>query len=325
MWKSFAPAEWTSPVTQEWDAISLKSDVPLAQTLAWARAAKSMGAECLWVSSTADQASGLVHAPPGEAGTLHCQNGPLLAWEEPKKAIQQFAYFAQTTARDWHALYRQRPHTLRLRPRIPKPFWDTGVFETFPIPYAGVEFASTLRKIIPESDISLQQSFSPRLQRTLRHCFTEELQTDWTAVHAISDLKLYTESLRLFSRRKSFIVPPWEWFESLSQEKQSMLYLAQVRYQGSSARAWIWIQGTEAHFLFGERTGPALPGRMALGAAVQLVALQGARSQGALLYDFNGFQPEAGGLPAYASVSDFKSQFGGDVVDYAIPEFVIEI
>ena len=86
-----------------------------------------------------------------------------------------------------------------------------------------------------------------------------------------------------------------------------------------------------AHFLFGESTGPRLPGQLSLGAAVQWFALRHAQNGGAHRYDFHGLT--ASEAPhthptsphSYDGVSAFKKQFQGDHLLFVHPTFEIEV
>ncbi len=320
MWTA-APLENLNPeLIRAWDEGG-GLDMPLAQTRAWAQATRALGARCIWVGSLEDQASGMVYELPHEPGVFQCQNGPLLHWDDPGRAVKELAQFARALSVFAGSSFRE----LRIRPRLLQTEWSTRM-KGFPLDAARVEFASTTQVSICASAHELMARFSPRLRRSVMKTFAQEPETDWIVVDRDNGPDL-AESARLFGKRKGFFVPPWEWFGALieaQQEGVTFLRVAQVRVGLSTARAWIWIDRSSAYYLYGDYSGPRLKSGINLGAAVQVVAMLGAASEGATRYDFNGFVRDTAANPDYAGVSAFKAQFLGEIIDYAVPEFVIQ-
>jgi len=305
-----------------WD----KSDrVPLAQTLPWARAMQSLGAHSVWVFHSKGDLGGVLYQLESEPGTFHCQNGPILDWEAGHSVLlEQTAYFARTVAQFSTDPFRQ----LNLRPRLDRQLWDQGKWSDFPIEISRVEYASTIQIDLRGTLEELLEGFSSRMKRSLMKTFSPDLETDWRPVDEFIGPHL-AESAQLFGKRRGFFVPPWSWFEALLKRdfhpvpSTPRLFIAEVRQGLSSARAWVWIQGGIAYFLYGDSSGPRLGSGVLLGAAVQVVAMLGAYSEGARVYDLNGYVRDLRAQPDYAGVAVFKSQFNGRTVDYAVPEWVI--
>jgi len=308
---------------------------PVQQSRAWARALETLSPRVLSIR-TADASSfeGVLHERPDEPGTLLCLHGPILDWSKPAQEVaKQLALFIQESIVCWKETYREIPRQLYFQPRILKQEWKRLLHEGFSIPFTGYEESSTLQKELESLPDHFFERVHPRLRRTLRKTLGLDLQLVFEPFVPSAAFQIYHQSLTLTGRRKGFIVPPWSWFKALGRSDIPCLFLAQARYQSSSSRAWILIDQGVAHFLFGESTGPKLPGQVALGAAVQWIALTQASNWGARRYDFHGLTlldtaasaNSSQSLSNYETVSRFKKQFQGEVLSFVHPAFEIDI
>jgi hypothetical protein len=276
---------------------------------------------------------GVLHERPDEPGTLLCLHGPILDWSAPAQAVsKQFALFMQESVLQWKNTYRETPEHLYFQPRILKQHWERLINEGFSIPFTGFEESSTLQKDLGPLQNHFFENVHPRLRRTLSKTLRLDLQMNFEAFEPSGTFQIYHQSLTLTGRRKGFRVPPWSWFKALGESTVPSFFFGQVRYQQSAARAWILIDYGVAHFLFGESTGPKLPGQIALGAAVQWLALTQAPQWGATRYDFQGLtllEPQAAPnlrpVHSYETVSAFKTQFRGEVLQFVHPRFEIDV
>jgi len=301
---------------------------PIQQTQLWARGIEALGGRTLWLEDSSKRLFGLLHELPSEPGILQCMHGPVLDWELPVPELsRQFALFMQDALLAWNERYHFVPQTLRLKPRLLKDRWQSLTAAGFSIPWSEVEESSTLIKPLLADEPELFATLSSRMKRTIRGTLKADLDFYWAPFDSrLEGFDLYLQSLTFSGRRKGFRVPSVEWFKSLNtpQESEACFFLAQARSQASTARAWVAIHGETAHFLFGETVGPKLPGRIALGAAVQWFAMNESRQLGARHYDFHGLLPQSATPNTYEGVATFKKQFNGEVLHFSHPTFEIE-
>jgi len=295
-----------------------EAEIPLAQSRAWAHATESLGARCWWVGSLESPVGGLIYADPRQAGTLECQNGPLLDWDQPKQIAGQLALFAQACSQVLGPRFR----ALRARPR-----WLEAKLESrlalLPVEAASLEMAETRVLPVLSSDAEQLASFEPRLRRTIRRGFGACPTLEWRRLDLSKDAN-WIQAFQRWGAHQSFFVPTLHWFETLSANLP--LYLATARDDSSAAAGGLYAlhQGT-AHYLYGAPVDAEKPrSRVALGALVQFIALRNLAEQKVSRLDLNGDLSEAPPNHPYRSVATFKAQFRGEPIRYAVPEFRVE-
>lgn len=314
-------------------------DVPLAQALTWARAAGQASAGSFLVFSPEEGVGGIVLAGeiPGGGVRFECINGPLLDWDRPESAKRQLATFAMAVSK-----LDRRFRSLVLRPR-----WMEAQAQArllgLPIQPYSLERAATLRIAVAITDEEQLAGFRPRLRRSLRRT---ERQLKGVSVTPLApkDLRIagWIGRMEEFSFSRGFSVPPQGWFETLLsdpelQKEEGLSFWMAFAEVGpadghASAIAEHFLclrdgsdqKNREAHFLFGcERRLPGFSD-LSPGALAHMEALRQLRRSGVRYYDLNGYVPGASPDHPYAGVNAFKEQFGGELIQYEIPEFRIE-
>ncbi|MFZ9595496.1 MAG: hypothetical protein ACO3A2_05400 [Bdellovibrionia bacterium] len=316
-----------------WEAIPQK---PLAQSLAWASAMKSLGTPSFLIFNPEEKVGGIVFASHLRSGLgskvqLECVNGPLLHWDDSSVVSRQLATFAL-------ACSKLNPQFARLTLR---PRWEKGQIQKrmshLPVALTQSTLSSTLVVKLQGCQKTQWNQLSPRLRRTLRTTWKEPLRTTWQELTPTL-LRPFTEALREFSARRQFTVPPDAWFESLTltprvsdqhsprfwmvTAQRTSLHLPSTE---SQAQLLVASQGTTAHYLFGfTQKAHAQKSSTSLSAVAHWEALTQCSKLGLENYDLNGYMTDPKTDHPYFGVAQFKKQFAGAVVEYEVPEFIIE-
>jgi len=299
---------------------TLGKEPPLAQSIAWGHAIEAVSGQVHVVFSPEESVGGIVFATrSGEAVQFECTNGPLLDWDDESAAKRQLAVFATAVSR-----LDSRFARLVLRPR-----WLKGVApRKLPIAPAAVSFAATL-KIPLSHGQNPENTFTPRLRRTLRNSDRARITAQWEELTS-SRLVEFALAAQAFGRARGFTVPPIFWFKALTDSSDSSLRFGLVSARSPNGdmgcQLLIAYFEDEAHYLFGHEW--RLPGARATlspSAIAHRFAIHHAREAQMKSYDFNGTLESADPTHTYAGVARFKAQFGGQMVRYEVSELKIEI
>jgi hypothetical protein len=316
---------------------AMGEEVPLAQTLAWARAIDSVSGTSYLVFDPEEMVGGIVfsiESQPGAAGTFECINGPIIDWDNAANVSRQIATFAMAVSK-LSSSFR----SLSLKPRWREDKTENRI-NNLPIEKFSETQAATLKVVIQGNSDQQRCAFSPRLRRTLS---ISERANIGVSVESPSKINLssFVPSLSKFALKKGFSVPPIDWFNSLAQNSDDgssqifgeslNLSIIRSKFRNHSetlvgeAAILVATLGTTAHYLFGweERT-PQLRSAISLSALAHWQTMQDCIQSNVHTYDLNGYVSEVNEGHPYAGVCRFKEQFGGQVLRYRVPEFRIQ-
>lgn len=286
---------------------------PLSQGLPWAEASR-LGTDGSFVVFHATQGvGGVVFRWRGEDGRFQyeCVNGPLLDWDDPKRAPEQLATFVHAVSKlgDFGGL--------SMRPR-----WEAGDLDRrlglLPIEPFQIDEAATIRV-----DLATSRP-TTRLVRAAARAEKAGAELKRAPHLLVEDIETFARGLQEFSQAKGFQSPPPAWFArflgAVKPEDQLVLERASVAVPGGrTADVLVAREPEQAFYLFGWESGRGLSASPLL----HLRLMGELALEGVPAYDLGGYvQAVRPGHP-YAGVADFKRQFGGEVVAYAIPEFRI--
>ncbi len=310
--------------------------LPLSQTLSWAHAIEAVSGRAFLVFSPDEGVGGIVFDAGSKEGRIRfeCVNGPHLSWDDPSRAPRQFATFCMAVAQ-----LDKQFSSLSIKPR-----WARNEIQQrlriLPLEAFRKSNASTV--IIPiQSSLETQfLSLSSRMRRTLQ--LGKKNQVVSTAEKLTPDLlKNFVLQLASFGATKGFTVPTYAWFEAFTSlsaaprvgTSQLSFWLISSRKFGeansgklqSLSQILVCRHANRAHYLFGyEVRSNDLRSAISTSAAAQWEALSQCALLGVESYDLNGYMVNATPEHPYFGVTRFKDQFAGRVLEYEIPEFVIE-
>lgn len=323
--EALTPAEKTA-----WRQVG--ASLPLSQRLCWGSAIAAVSGKPYLVFSTEENAGGLVFGS-GD-GQFECVNGPFLAWDDPGRIARQFSTFAMAVSKLDRGF-----RSLHVRPR-----WEYATLArrlaALPLEARKIDRAATWRIPLSGSREDWLKSCAPRLRRSLKRSLAYQIEQRCRPLsHA--ELEGFVPELRKFGGAHGFTVPPLAWFSALLKAGEEdgvrfFLISSSLSHQGAGAEAEILVcvKGSEAHYLFGRETrAPAIGSSLSPASLVHWRAFEACVSEGVSVYDMNGYLPDwekqrtaenqRENPHPYAGVCEFKRQFGGSVLEFAIPEFVI--
>ncbi len=306
--------------TQElanWTEVYQTRSAPIAQSVDWASAIQSTGARVFLVFNPEERAGGVLFQIDK---SLECINGPLLDWQDPQKCMRQFAGFSVAASR-----LQSRASQIILQPRWSAENSLSWLSNISIEPHSSAA-ASTM--VLNPSDE--QEGFSSRLKRTLKVAEKSGISFQWKKIESDSDLGEFPEKLSAFGKARHFFVPRRRWFAHLIKGPTLKYYLATADYSqdGAHARSEILvaISGREAHYLFGyEDRSPEVRAAISPSAWLHFQASLKVAELGCELYDFNGYIKGVANDDPYAGVCEFKKQFGGEILDYFSPRWIIDV
>jgi hypothetical protein len=298
--------------------------LPLSQTLGWAKAIEAMAGKCYLVFSPDEQVGGIVFTdanPLKQGRHFECINGPSLNWDNPKLAPRQLATFATAVSK-----LDRRFSSLSMKPR-----WEGRPsierLKHLPIPIFRESHAATI--VIPIRTSTRDQflSLSARMRRTLSVSRKASIQTEFR-IPSPEELTRFVPAMQAFGQKQGFTVPPLSWFEAISKEHECWMITAHAPDGlGNTSRAQILVcrHGQKAHYLFGyESRSPHLRSSISTSALAQWEAISRCSFSGILDYDLNGYIIDVQPENPYYGVCRFKEQFLGSIIEYVIPEFLIQ-
>lgn len=322
MWIAKPIQKLTASEIQSWQA--LEPELPLAQTLSWANAIEAVQGTCFLIFNPEEKAGGIVFTPG--TSQFECINGPHLDWDQAQIATRQLATFTMAVSK-----LNSGFQSLKIKPRWESHLTSQRIRELSISPHSYSQAATLLLPIL-ESDEQQYQSFHPRLRRTLQQNLKLGVVTQHL-IPASEPLQNFVETLTQYGRNKGFTVPPLKWFKALILGKtpshlRFLLGTATLKEAGqiqSESLNLTVIQGDTAHYLFGcETRKPGLRSAVSTSAVLHWETLRYCRTAGIASYDLNGYLPDASPEHSYHGVSRFKEQFAGRVIQYDVPEFIIE-
>jgi hypothetical protein len=311
--------------------LALEQNLPLSQTLNWAGAIEAISGQSYLVFSPDEKVGGLVFGiqdSPGAGIRFECVNGPHLHWDNPQVAPRQFATFAMAVAQ-----LSKRFHSLSLRPR-----WESHLTETrlrsLPIaPFAQTRAATSI-VALQKTKKAQFDSLTQRMRRTLATTWKHRVETHWQKVTP-ELLDHFVPKMIDFGASRGFTVPPQSWFQTLmlptnSTSRQPPRFFIATSKKSldqnvdSSSQILVCIHGNKAYYLFGHETRNAqLKASVSTSASAHFESLLQCSAEGAHAYDLNGYLVNTDPAHPYYGVCRFKDQFAGKVVQYDVPEFVI--
>ena len=324
MWIAKPISQITKEEQEIW--LSIEADLPLAQTLTWARATQTITDKTFLIFSPDERVGGIVFCLKQKDGSHYeCTNGPHLNWEVPSQSTRQLATFAS-------AVLKIDPHfqSLVMRPR-----WLKGQLEErknqLPIPISFQSESATL--VIPVQDTPGEQFalLTKRLKRTLNSAWLKKVQSR-VEVMDLEHLQSFYPNLKNFSLKRGFVVPPKSWFSALLQNSSQAgpnFWLITAGWpdlsspSASLAQILICERKHVAHYLFGFEIRHEMPSALSISAIAHWEALLLCQKRQIANYDLNGQVVGADKDHVYFGVSQFKSQFAGKLIEYESPEFVI--
>jgi hypothetical protein len=304
---------------------NFNSGIPLSQTLAWGDAITALGGQAFLVFSPDEGVGGLVHAV--DRG-FECINGPYLHWDQRSQIARQFATFAMAMAK-----LASDFSFLRIQPRWSQSLLKSRL-ESIPISPREVFQASTLQLTVHENETERLAAVSPRLRRSLS--VARRVQVKVSSQDADrGSLADFASRMKVFGQSKGFYVPDEAWLQGLAlpdgqAPRENLRFLiTEAQADGAQTKLLTCIQkssmGSSAHYLFGyDQREEGAKSSVSTAAVAHFHVLERCAALGIATYDLNGFaNPDAVEHP-YSGVSRFKSQFRGQVIDYASPQFWIE-
>jgi hypothetical protein len=312
--------------------MALEKDLPLAQTLCWARAIQAVSGMPYLVYSPDEKVGGIVFSSfPSLSGGVdfECINGPHLHWNNPRNVPRQFATFAMAVSK-----LDRRFASLRMKPRWESPATHQWL-QYLPISPFHQTQAATLKIPIQANRETQFQTLTPRLKRTLTQTWKLKVETAWKRATP-QLLSQFVPEMGAFSSQRGFTIPPLSWFlaliEPLSESTPDSPSFWIVRSQtqekenqGSTTELLVCLQGSQAYYLFGyEKRMGQLKSSVSTSATAQWEALLQCNSHGIQTYDLNGYVIDAAPQHPYYGVCRFKEQFAGTIVQYDIPEFLVK-
>ncbi len=333
MWIAKPISTLSTEERRVWHEIEVQ--LPLAQSLSWAQAAEVVSGQCFLVFSPDERVGGIVFCASNLMNLgmkFECINGPFLHWDHPHDVTRQLATFAM-------AVSKLNPKFISLSM---KPRWEEDQYEGrlkhLPFPVFSESQAATLEIPICETEVQQWGCLSHRIKRTLSYAKKEGIETQWEKL-SMDVLPSFVKNLTQFGSHKGFTVPPLSWFQSFTQsqligsqhlsfwlssavKKRSSLFLEEPVLE---SKILICFMGHRAHYLFGyEKRDSVCQARLSTSAAAHWEAINQSRKNGIQVYDLNGYLVNAPVSHSYYGVCKFKEQFSGQVVQYKIPEILIQ-
>ena len=316
-------------------------EVPISQTIPWAIANASLGAQSVLIYDPEAQVGGVLFTlpDPNSDPKWECQNGPLTLTNEPSR----LAHWLVNT----HGLLLETGSShLSLRPRIRSD--QSAVWKSLDVPYASENLAATwILNAAQASTLFTNQ----RLKRTL--CKTVEALVNANFAEAtLPKLLEFSTKYENFCRSKKLFTPGFQWFRTL-------MYQCEIEVQNSTTDFRLWLgeatclaeapkgeTSTEvsammlvyqtpfsAHYIHGYQDRKPRASRLSPSALLHKIAFDHLHERGIKTYDLNGasVRLQTNESPShtidsrYQGVDAFKEQFGGDYVSYRQPEILISL
>lgn len=307
-------------------------DFPLSQTLTWAQASESIGSEAFLVMEP-DLGVGGILQRIGDL--LECINGPLLNWDDPFNATREFATFAMGASKACQGM----------RKIILSPRWIVEHVEVIqrrlnflPVGMIKHHEAQTLQIPIASDSESQLSSVSPRIRRSYRKARESGIRDIWVEpLHVESEaaLRSFAAGLREFGLKKNFFVPDPLWFSTLvfqniPDEKIEFALVSAKEERGGeplpSTQLLVVFTPAMAYYLFGyDERNASKKSNLSSSSVAHFAVLEKCRKKGIPLYDLNGFTDLRSTKHTYWGVSQFKSQWRGNQIQYFCPCFEITV
>lgn len=297
--------------------ISQKKECPLSQTLTWARAIESQGAEVIVAFNPELQIGGLGFVQQDQIEII---NGPIINTES-KNLQQEIATFV-------YALTQARKNLKKilLKPRFPKNI-SAELIKKINFPVEKIEEAAT-KILIPQKIEDFLANSSSKFRSEYKHIVEHNPQV--TSTHMNNDeLDGFYQAQSDFYKTRNIYCPAIDWFKALMIDNpytdleniKFTLFKATLDSQ-ISTQLLICSHGEKAYYLFGneKRTGDAP--NISLNLVAQIYALEKSFQNNIKTYDFNGYIVNCETTDVYYGVNQFKKKFEGEVLEYASPEFI---
>lgn len=297
--------------------ISQKKECPLSQTLTWARAIESQGAEVIVAFNPELQIGGLGFVQQDQIEII---NGPVInvGSNNLQQEIATFVY-ALTQA-------KKSLKKILLKLRLAKNISDE-LIKKINFPVEKVEEAAT-KILIPQKIEDFLANSPSKFRSEYKQIM--EFQPQITSEKMNSNLlpDFYQAQLAFFKTRNIFC-PTIDWFKALmidnsyaeSEKIEFMLFSAKLNSQ-ISTQLLICSHGEKAYYLFGNETRSEDAPNISLNLATQVYALEKSAEKNIKTYDFNGFIVNCEPTDVYYGVNQFKKKFEGEVLEYTSPEFI---
>ena len=244
------------------------------------------------------------------AGLLIAPEGPVLPWNNEllvEQSLRLLMDKAQSFAHDLGVM------AMRIEPRLAPPLQS-----------ALREFGRAPVDLIPQETLYIDLSASEEsLLAAMKHKGRYNInlsQRQGVTVHQDQTARAvhrFYEIMREASARNDFPLEPLSFFEHLADvlcpAGHADFFFSE--HEGDTPGTLLLITyGQRATYLYGGITNTKR--NLMGGYALQWAAIQAAKAAGCSKYDFYGFDPFRAPDHQYARFSQFKNQFGGDVVRF---------
>jgi peptidoglycan pentaglycine glycine transferase (the first glycine) len=302
-------AEWN----EDWDVIAgQQATAGFMQSSFWAEFKRAEGYTPLRYGFFRDETliggATLLDYPaaPGQPNLLLCPEGPVLPWDDTETTRNGLRQILRAAERDAGSAVglRIEPHLPPSKPSVLRN-WQRAPLDLAPL--------HTLMVDISRSNDDLLAQMKPKGRYNLRLAHRHGVMVRQSERQ--EDLRLFYDLFEDTSRRQEFFGEPYGFFLNLGAtlfpKQHASLFIAE--WQGIVLAASVVIfYGRRATYLYGGSS--PLHRNVMPCYALHFAAIEEARRRGCTEYDFWGIDPF--GLPdhLYAGFSQFKRQWGGEVV-----------
>ncbi len=307
--RSIADSAWNC----KWDALAAQDDASgFMQASFWADFKRAEGFTPLRYGLFQDEsliggATFLDYpAAPQQPGLLLCPEGPVLPWENVPQARHGLRLLLEAARRDAPSAIgaRLEPHLLPPRPSLLRNF------QRAPLDLAPLH---TLMLDVRQPNDALLAQMKPKGRYNLRLAHKHGVRVRHSS--RSEDLRAFYTLFSETARRQEFFAEPFGFFLNLGAalfpNDHAALFFAE--YEGDILAASLVIfYGRRATYLYG---GSSQSHRNVMPCyALHFAAIEEAHRRNCREYDFWGIDPF--GLPdhMYAGFSQFKRQWGGNIV-----------
>jgi len=323
MWIAKPIKELTPEEKSFWKPVETR--LPLAQSLGWGYGIEAMSGRSYLVFSPDEKIGGMVftnQSPSENEIHFECINGPFLQWDNPTIIPRQFATFVTAVSK-----LDQRFYSLTVKPR-----WDPSTTQKrlsyLPVPTFQQSQAATLVISIRPSLEEQFLNLSPRMRRTLNLAKKNSVHTECEIITP-ETLRKFVPPMQAFAKKNGFMVPDLSWFEVITKQFNFWLITSKAtdsKEESCVSQILVCQHDQKAHYLFGyENRSPNMRSAISTAASAQWEAIARCSSLGIKYYDLNGYIVNSQPSNPYYGVCKFKEQFQGSVIQYDIPEFVIQL
>jgi peptidoglycan pentaglycine glycine transferase (the first glycine) len=244
------------------------------------------------------------------AGILVAPEGPVLPWDNQSRTAEALGLLidgVQSRSQDLGVM------TMRIEPRLVPPVMP--VLREFGRAPVDLIPKDTLYVDLQANEEALLAGMKPKGRYNIK--LAERAGVGVVEGTTPDSVKRFYAVMSEAGSRDQFAVEPRQFFEHLADvlvpAGHAKLFFAE--HEGDTLGTLLLITyGKRATYLYGGITNRKR--NLMGGYALQLAAMNAAREAGCTTYDFYGFDPFRAPEHRYARFSQFKSQFGGNVMRF---------